>query len=60
MVPSGPKHSDPTFAWQNDVNATVANAWQMSFFRHILDVGTSSLTKPSIFRIVDPQGRTES
>ena len=28
----GPEHSDPSFAWQGDVNAAVANAWQMSSF----------------------------
>ena len=28
----GPEHSDRSFAWQDDVNAAVANAWQMSSF----------------------------
>ena len=55
----GPKHSAPSFAWQDDVKAAVVNAWQMSSFRHILVAGPSRLTEPSVMRIVDPQGRTE-
>ena len=51
--------SDPRFAWQDDVNAAVANAWQMSSFCHFLVAGPSFLTEPSVFRIVDPQCRTD-
>ena len=57
--PGGPEHSDPRFAWQDDVNATVINALQMSSFCHLLVAGPSCFTEPSVFRIVDPQGRTE-
>ena len=47
------------FAWQDDVGVAVVNAWQTSSFFHILVEGTSCLTEPSVFRIVDTQGRTE-
>ena len=57
--PGGPEHSDPRFAWQDDVNATVINALQMSSFCHLLVAGPSCFTEPSVFRIVDRQGRTE-
>ena len=33
------QHSVPSNAWQDDVNATVGEAWQMSSFCHILFAG---------------------
>ena len=47
------------FAWQDNVNAEVGKAWQMSSFCRILFAGPSCLTEPSAFRTFDPQGRTE-
>ena len=44
---------------QDSVNAKVDEAWRMASFCHILLEGYSCLTEQSVFRIVDPQGRTE-
>ena len=54
-----PAHIAPLYAWQEDVEASVVNAWQIPSFCHFLVAGPSCLTEPSVFRIVDPQGRTD-
>ena len=57
--PGGAKHSDRGFAGQDDVNAAMVNAWQMSSLCNFLIAGPSCSTEPSISRKVDLQGRTE-
>ena len=52
-------HSAPSSVWQDDVKASVVNAWQMSPFNNFLVGVPSCLTELSVFRIADPQGRTE-
>ena len=45
---------------KKDVKASVVNAWQISSFCHFLVARPSCLTEPSVFGIVNPQGRSHN